>query len=170
MYFLEYFLSLVSRLYFLQTRTSIISMKSLKSLSFYLPLLTCMIIDCVNNQMDRIMKWSSNGHQSNQSSHSSLTFSRKHHLLLWSSISPSWYPSMRPEEEGRLVGGVGLEGEGAWEGGSTGQHLLHWWVRDPAHVHDGGGCSQQRTSRDQGACKTLDTHFSCMRVKQLFNI
>lgn len=138
----------MNRLHFIQTRAALISTKSLKSWSFHLSLLTTwIIIYSPNKQMVRTIKWSY-GHWSNQASRSGLTFSRKHHLLLGSAFSPSWYPGMGPEEEGRLVGGVGREGEDTWEDGSAGQHLLHRWTSDPAHVHNRGGCSQQRTSRE----------------------
>lgn len=57
---------------------------------------------------------------------------------------------MSPEEEGRLMGGVGLEGEDTREGFSARQHLLHWRMSDPTHVHNGGGCRHRRTNKTTG--------------------
>lgn len=142
----------MNRLSFLRTRAALISMKSLKSWSFHLTLTSWIIIYGPNNQMDGMIKWAYNGHWSNHASRAGLTFSRKHHLLLRSAFSPSGYPGMGPDKEGRLVGGVGLEGEDTREDGSASQHLLHRRTSDPAHVHNRGGCSQQRTSRGHVKC------------------
>lgn len=167
----------MNRLNFIQTRAALISTKSLKSWSFHLSLLTTwIIIYSPNNQMDRKIK-GSYGHWSNQASPSGLTFSRKHHLLLRSAFPPSWYPGMGPEDEGRLVGGVGLEGEDTWEDGSAGQRLLHRRTTDPAHVHNRGGCSRQRTSREHLKCLKCIFHVwewsrhspdTCLLLLQLF--
>lgn len=124
------------------------------------------------------MDWCCDGHQSNQSSRSGLTFSRKHHLLPRSAFPPSWHPSMSPEEEGRLIGRVGLEGEDTREACSARQHLLHWRMSDPTHVHNGGGCSHpgppgpqdnRTTGQQQGALKTASCSCSGNPQKQEFN-
>lgn len=86
---------------------------------------------------------------------SGLTFSREHHLFPWCAFSPSWCPSMSPEEERRLIGGVGLEGEDTREACSACQHLLHRRMTDPTHVHNGGGCSHRETNKSAGALNAV---------------